>query len=95
MKRQRLRRLRRELATLGLQGAALESLTEADVRAARAARAKVLHPDAAGRRSSLWGDLLGGSGSALRQARASHDAMSELNAAHDAVRKAVVAPMYL
>ena len=81
---------------LGLQDAPLESLSEADVRAARARRAKAIHPDMVARRPFL-GSLFGGGHSRRRQAEVAraHDAMSELNAAHDAVRKAVIAPMYL
>lgn len=96
LKQQRLAKLSAELAMLGLQDAPLESLSEADVRAARARRAKAIHPDMVARRPFL-GSLFGGGHSRRRQAEVAraHDAMSELNAAHDAVRKAVIAPMYL
>lgn len=72
------------------------SLTEADVKAARIAQAKRLHPDvAASPRQRLWGvGLLDGGGAAARRRRREHERMSALNAAHDAVRKAIGAPMY-
>lgn len=107
LKRQRLGRLSAELRVLGLQGARWEALTEADVRAARAAKAKALHPDLAFARGAAepaprgWlGGLFG-----AREASSTEDVddapsdahakMAELNAAHDAVREAVVAaPVY-
>lgn len=48
MKRQQLKALSKELRILGLERQRLDTLTQQDVRAARAARAKMLHPDLVG-----------------------------------------------
>ena len=63
MKRLRFRKIRDELKMLGLQAACVDTLTLDDLRAARARRAKELHPDvsraAPGRRERLISGLLG------------------------------------
>ena len=95
LRRQRLRKLTNELATLGLDDVPLLAITEARVRAARAARAKALHPDVARTGRRIISGLMGiATSEQTADASRAHDAMSELNAAHDAVRRAITAPMY-
>ena len=101
--RQRLAKLQPELRILGLHHARRATLTEAQVRAARTAKAKALHPDvvhgrkaAAAGRGRLFGGLLrwgGAEEDGDSAARADESArMAELNAAYEAVKEAVTAP---
>ena len=104
IKRQRLLRCEKELALLGLDPERAHTLTEADVRAARAAKAKDLHPDqwlarraVAADAPTPWDALDSLSSGAAPEEEAApedpHAAMSALNAAHDVVRKAVTEPL--
>ena len=124
MQRQRLKVLKRELRVLRLDKRRLELLTVADVRAARAARAKAIHPDvlcatAGGRKQiqsmhvgegledtneveaqptrRLFGRILdifssrAGEARVDETAKSEEGAMIELNAAFDAVYRAITA----
>ena len=122
VRRQRLRGLKPELRVLRLDKRRLDTITLADVRAARAAQAKLLHPDAQlsnggdgaevaagavaattrGRTSSGGppAGFLGGLARSLfgaprrKEAPSDGDAWRELTAAHDAVCKAISAPIF-
>ena len=106
MRRLRFLTLQEELRLLGLQAAGAERLTVDELRAARARRAKELHPDVAqaapGLRERVVAKLFGGETprrmkSMLPKSTSPPDdeAMVELNRAYDAVKKALTTPMYL
>ena len=105
IRRQRLRGLRKELKVLRLDKHKLETITAADVRTARATRAKALHPDIRNGQAAteqgeaprgIFGLVRNLFGGPREQERPADDekAWAELNAAYDAVHKAVSAPVY-
>jgi hypothetical protein len=110
VRRQRLKRLKRELRVLGLERYRLDKITPQAVRMARATRAKALHPDlrqgAAARAIrdggsagdglfGFLGRLFGGGGAPAAEEEVDDgEAMRELNEAYDAVFKAVSLPIY-
>jgi len=96
LRRQRFRSLRAELKLLGLDQRPCETLTEADVKAARVARVKALqHPDSRTKPRARGLDLFG---ARLRSLLPEEEpdseegrvgALQEVNAACEAVRQAV------
>ena len=103
VRRQRLKKLGVELRVLGLARMNIDTLTLADLRAARTLRARALHPDlqnyrgGPARSSQGWSFRIGFTEQApapLQDAAALQEAMTELNAAYAAVRKALTAPIY-
>ena len=99
LQRQRLLRLGPELRMLGLEDAQLETLTVADLREARVARAKEYHPDVAWRGGASGGASSGrrlrhGFARMMRGGSPASIDMSEVNVAHAAVKKAITAPMF-
>ena len=88
--RQRLAKLQPELRMLGLHRMRPGSITEENVRAARTARARDLHPDMRlSRTEQSYTGLL----RFASRPEDDEDAMVQLNAAYTKVRRAVTSPM--